>query len=42
MIGLRNVLAHDYGDILVERIWLVAKNHVPTSLNQLGAALAED
>jgi uncharacterized protein with HEPN domain len=26
IIGLRNKLAHDYGEILAERIWLIAKN----------------
>jgi uncharacterized protein with HEPN domain len=26
IIGLRNKLAHDYGEILAERIWLISKN----------------
>jgi uncharacterized protein with HEPN domain len=26
IIGLRNKLAHDYGEILAERIWLIARN----------------
>jgi len=29
IIGLRNIIAHDYGEILVERIWLTAINHIP-------------
>ncbi len=30
IIGLRNVLAHDYGEVLVERVWLVAVDHLPS------------
>jgi len=29
IVGQRNVLAHEYGDILVERIWLVATERIP-------------
>ena len=29
IIGQRNILAHEYGEILVERIWLVAKDKIP-------------
>jgi uncharacterized protein with HEPN domain len=29
MIGLRNILAHEYGEILIERIWYIAKNNIP-------------
>jgi uncharacterized protein with HEPN domain len=29
IIGLRNILAHEYGEILVERIWRVAVENVP-------------
>ena len=29
IIGLRNILAHEYGEILVERIWRVALENVP-------------
>ncbi len=35
IIGLRNILAHAYGEILVERIWIVAKDNVPELLRQL-------
>jgi len=28
IIGMRNIIAHDYGEILVERIWLTAINHI--------------
>ena len=29
MVGQRNVLAHEYGEILLERIWLVATEYIP-------------
>ncbi len=29
IIGQRNILAHEYGDILNERIWRVAKELIP-------------
>lgn len=29
IIGLRNVLAHEYGEVLVERIWRVATERLP-------------
>jgi uncharacterized protein with HEPN domain len=29
IIGQRNVLAHDYGEILVERVWLTATKSLP-------------
>lgn len=35
IIGQRNVLAHEYGEILVERIWLVAINNIPDLLQAL-------
>jgi uncharacterized protein with HEPN domain len=38
IIGQRNILAHEYGEILVERIWKTAKESIPELvevLNQL-------
>src|SRR4030042_6665995 len=38
IIGQRNILAHEYGEILVERIWRTAKESLPELvelLNQL-------
>jgi uncharacterized protein with HEPN domain len=29
IVAQRNIIAHEYGEILVERIWLVAKEHLP-------------
>lgn len=35
IIGQRNVLAHEYGEILVERIWLVATEDIPVLVNSV-------
>lgn len=35
IIGMRNIIAHEYGEILVERIWLTAKNHIEELLNNI-------
>jgi uncharacterized protein with HEPN domain len=34
IIGLRNKLAHDYGEILAERIWKISKNSLQELLNE--------
>jgi len=35
IIGLRNKLAHDYGEILAERVWIISKNSVQELLKEL-------
>jgi uncharacterized protein with HEPN domain len=35
IIGLRNKLAHDYGEILAERIWNITKTSVPELLKEI-------
>lgn len=35
VIGLRNIIAHDYGEVLTERIWLVAKRDLKDLLKNL-------
>ena len=35
IIGQRNVLAHEYGEINQERIWLVASRRIPELIHQL-------
>ncbi len=35
IVGQRNVLAHEYGEILVERIWLTATKSLPELLQNL-------
>jgi len=32
---LRNKLAHDYGEILAERIWAISKNSIQELLKEL-------
>jgi len=41
VVGQRNVLAHEYGEILVERIWLVAKDNIPKLVEVLEKLLVE-
>ena len=41
IIGLRNILAHDYGEILVSRIWKVATNRISELKNALEKILSE-
>jgi uncharacterized protein with HEPN domain len=41
IVGQRNVLAHEYGDILVERIWLTVRKSVPPLIASLRAVLPE-
>jgi uncharacterized protein with HEPN domain len=41
IVGQRNVLAHDYGEILVERIWLVTQRNIPALVEQLSALLPD-
>jgi len=35
IIGLRNKLAHDYGEILAERIWGISKNSIQELIKEL-------
>lgn len=35
VIGMRNILAHEYGEIQVDRIWNAATVNVPALLNNL-------
>ena len=37
VVGLRNKLAHDYGEVLAERVWRIAVSSVPTLRSQLAA-----
>jgi len=42
IIGQRNVLAHEYGEILVERIWLTATKSLPELLNHFEKLMPEE
>ena len=35
IIGLRNKLAHDYGEILAERVWIISKTSVQELLREI-------
>jgi uncharacterized protein with HEPN domain len=35
IVGQRNVLAHEYGEVLIERIWLVATRSIPDLIQLL-------
>jgi uncharacterized protein with HEPN domain len=35
IVGLRNVLAHEYGDIRQERIWQIVSRDLPALIEQL-------
>jgi uncharacterized protein with HEPN domain len=35
IIGLRNKLAHDYGEILAERIWTISRSSIQELLKEL-------
>ena len=35
IVGLRNKLAHDYGEILAERIWTISKKAIQELLGEL-------
>lgn len=40
MIGMRNVLIHDYGAVDLEKVYTVAHDHVPLLLDQLSTLIA--
>jgi uncharacterized protein with HEPN domain len=42
IIGLRNIIAHDYGEIQHEKVWGICKNRLPTLITQLEQASAGD
>jgi uncharacterized protein with HEPN domain len=42
IIGQRNVLAHEYGDIKVERVWAAATINVPALLKALVSLVPEE
>jgi uncharacterized protein with HEPN domain len=42
IIGQRNILAHEYGGILVERIWQTAQESIPRLLEVLNQLVPVD
>jgi uncharacterized protein with HEPN domain len=41
MVGLRNIIVHDYGEILTERVWTVTQKHIPMLIWKMSALLEE-
>jgi uncharacterized protein with HEPN domain len=39
IIGQRNVIAHDYGEIKQDRIWMVATSRIPELISRLESLL---
>jgi uncharacterized protein with HEPN domain len=35
LTGLRNILAHEYGEIVIERVWLIAREKIPSLIDAL-------
>ena len=35
IIGARNIIAHDYGDIINEKLYLISKNSIPELIKEL-------
>lgn len=42
VIGLRNIIAHEYGEILHEKVWGICKNRLPPLIEQLEQSGVED
>jgi len=41
IIAQRHILAHDYGGVIVEKIWRVATQHIPNLIEQLEPLVPE-
>ena len=41
IIGLRNILAHEYGEVKLDKIYLAATKSIPTLLKSLEALVEE-
>jgi len=35
MVGLRNIIAHEYGEIITEKIWYATKRSIPKLISDL-------
>ena len=42
IVGQRNVLAHEYGEIMIDRIWSAATINIPAILKALEPLVPED
>ena len=41
IVGQRNVLVHEYGEVVVERVWIVVRDHLPSLVAALDALLGD-
>jgi len=41
IVGLRNILAHEYGEILVDRVWVAATERLPELIRFLESLTSE-
>ena len=41
MVRLRNILIHAYSDVDLKRVWIIAKNNVPTLHEQVKVLLGK-
>jgi uncharacterized protein with HEPN domain len=41
LIALRNILAHEYGEVLTSRVWLAATKSAPELLKSLAGLLPD-
>jgi uncharacterized protein with HEPN domain len=39
IIGLRNILTHEYGEVKLDRVWLIASTSIPELLANLDALI---
>ncbi|MFH0765359.1 MAG: HepT-like ribonuclease domain-containing protein [Calditrichota bacterium] len=42
IIAQRNIIAHEYGEIIIERVWLTASVHIPDLLAMLEPLIPDD
>ena len=40
IVGMRNILVHDYGAVDLERVYSVVKEHLPDLLERIGEVIA--
>jgi len=42
ILAQRNVISHEYGEILVEKVWLTASIHIPELISRLDPLIPDD
>lgn len=41
IVGQRNVLVHEYGEVVVDRVWIVVREHIPDLVRALASVLED-